>query len=290
MIRCLMNNINKSSSSKTMPTYMTLLLLFLVVSQIVVSMAFVVVPTGFTADTATTKVNSINRSSSSFLSAKKKKKNNEAGRGFGKQPEIVDKLDKTTSTVRSPPSQQESSSSYFTSVDGGSGAIPKFSMEESTTTLAAKSENVEDRTGNILRGKYGLRTREEQEAEELKQKQVEEQRKKINKWKQLADEGEDFDLLQILPDPVLIFIDRFLKLGLTISTILFVLAGLAITVEAGSKALTSPLPVEVDNFISNIVEPNFTPGLGVLLSFSVGLGLFASLQLNSAASTYREDK
>merc|ERR1712161_120880 len=120
----------------------------------------------------------------------------------------------STSTLRSPPSQQQSSSSssssYFTSVDGGSGAIPKFAMEEPTTTSASKSENVEDRTGNILRGKYGLRTREEQEAEELKQKQVEEQRKKISKWKQLADEGQDFDLLQILPDPVLIFIDRFL--------------------------------------------------------------------------------
>merc|ERR1712161_169527 len=107
----------------------------------------------------------------------------------------------STSTLRSPPSQQQSSSSssssYFTSVDGGSGAIPKFAMEEPTTTSASKSENVEDRTGNILRGKYGLRTREEQEAEEL--------RKKISKWKQLADEGQDFDLLQILPDPVLIF-------------------------------------------------------------------------------------
>merc|ERR1712194_795012 len=100
--------------------------------------------------------------------------------------------------------QSSSSSSYFTSVDGGSGAIPKFATEESTTTSASKSENVEDRTGNILRGKNGLRTREEQEAEELKQKQVEEKRK------QIADEGQDFALLQIVPDPVLIFIDRFL--------------------------------------------------------------------------------
>jgi len=270
---------------------MILLLIMLVVSQSVTTMGFVVVPTGFTGDTATTKVININRSSSSFLLAKKRKNSNQAGRGFGKQPEIVEKTE-STSSLRSPPSQQQSSSSSapFTSVDGGSGAIPKFAMEESTTTSAAKSENVEDRTGNILRGKYGLRTREEQEAEELKQKQVEEQRKKINKWKQLADEGQDFDLLQILPDPVLIFIDRFLKFGLTVSTILFIFAGMAITVEAGSKALSSPLPIEVDNFITNIVEPNFTPGLGVLLSFSVGLGLFASLQLNSAASTYREDQ
>jgi hypothetical protein len=217
--------------------------------------------------------------STSFLMAK-----NQAGKGFGKQPETVEKSVESGSPA--PPSRrQQSSSAAFTSVDGGSGAIPTISTSTST-----KSGNVEDRTGSILREKYGLRTREEQEAEELKQKQVEEQKKKLREWKKLADEGEDFDLFQIIPDPILIFLDKFLKLGASVSTVLFVLAGFAISVEAGSKAFEHPLPLAVDNFISNVIEPNFTPGLGVLLSFSVGLGVFASLQLNSAASTYREDK
>lgn len=158
--------------------------------------------------------------------------------------------------------------------------------QDQTTT---SSGNIEDRTGSILREKYGLRTREEQEAAEAKKKKLEDQQKKLNKWKKLADEGEDFDLLRIIPDPILIFIDTFLKGGIAVCTVLFLLAGVAITIEAGSKATKNPLPQQVDAFITNIVEPNFTPGLGVLLSFSIALGIFASLQLNSAASTYRED-
>lgn len=158
------------------------------------------------------------------------------------------------------------------------------------TTADYSSETAEQRNKRILREKYGLRTKEEQEAAEAKQKQIADQRKKINEWQKAADEGEDFDLLQFLPDPILIFIDKFLKVGVAVCTVLFVLAGFAIAVEAGSKATANPLPQNIDNFIANVVEPNFTPGLGVLLSFSVGLGLFASLQLNSAASTYREDK
>lgn len=218
--------------------------------------------------------------STSFLMAK-----NQAGKGFGKQPETVEKSVESGSPAPPTRQRQSSSSAAFTSVDGGSGAIPTMSTSTST-----KSGNVEDRTGSILREKYGLRTREEQEAEELKQKQVLEQKKKLREWKKLADEGQDFDLFEIIPDPILIFLDKFLKLGASVSTVLFVLAGFLISIEAGSKAFAHPLPLALDNFISNVIEPNFTPGLGVLLAFSVGLGVFASLQINSAASTYREDK
>jgi hypothetical protein len=104
----------------------------------------------------------------------------------------------------------------------------------------------------------------------------------------LADKGEDFDLIKILPDPLLIFIDRFLKVGVAVCTALFISAGIAITVEAGSKATNNPLPASIDDFITNVVEPNFTPGLLVLLGFSVSLGAFAALQLSSSSSTYRE--
>lgn len=149
---------------------------------------------------------------------------------------------------------------------------------------------VEKRTTTILREKYGLRTMEEQLAEEKRKEQADEQRKKLEDWKKLANKGEDFDLIQILPDPVLIFIDRFLKVGVTLCTVLFVAAGLAITVEAGSKATNNPLPANVDAFITSVVEPNFTPGLLVLLGFSVSLGAFAALQLGSSTSTYREDR
>lgn len=264
-----------------------LLLSIVVLSQIDETVAFVT-----NSNRAT--VLSTSAASTSFLLAKKKKKS-QAGKGFGKEPEKV--ASSTTNNngdlfnIESRASQsKQQSSSAFTSVDGGSDSIPTLSMEQATTTTASASGNVEDRTGSILRDKYGLRTREEQEAEEAKQKKRNDQRKKINEWKKQADLGEDFDLLEIIPDPILIFIDKFLKVGVSICTFLFLLAGVFITIEAGSKALDNPLPPALDSFIANVVEPNFTPGLVVLLSFSVGLGIFASLQLNSAASTYREDK
>ena len=217
----------------------------------------------------------------------KKKKNTSTGKGFGKETEkpksTASKSDNGDLFGIDSRAAAQQQTSAFTSVEGGLDTVPTMSTEQA-------SGNIEDRTGSILREKYGLRTREEQEAAEAKQKQLADQQKQLSDWKRLADEGEDFDLLQVIPDPILVFIDKFLKVGVVVCTILFVLAGLAITVEAGSKATANPLPADVDAFIMNVVEPNFTPGLGVLLSFSVGLGLFASLQLNSAASTYREDK
>ncbi|VEU37081.1 unnamed protein product [Pseudo-nitzschia multistriata] len=245
-------------------------------------------------DESTSFVTNSNRATlpASALSAKKKKRS-QAGKGFGKEEKVEKPVASKSNNAdlfnieARAAAQQQQQSSAFTSIDGGSDAIPTLSTP--ATTVGSSDESVEERNKRILREKYGLRTKEEQEAAEAKQKQINDQRKKINEWKKLADEGDDFDLLQVIPDPVLIFIDRFLKAGVTVCTTLFVLAGFAITVEAGSKATDNPLPQEIDDFITNVVEPNFTPGLGVLLSFSVMLGLFASLQLNSAASTYRED-
>jgi len=255
-----------------------LLLAIVALSQIDEAAAFVT-----NSNRATTSPTSSSYSSStSFLLAKKKNKN-QAGKGFGKEPEKVENPASTTNN-NGRTSQMQSQQSGFTSVDGGSDATPTLSMGQ------AKTGNVEDRTGSILREKYGLRTRDEQEAEEAKQKQRDDQRKKLNEWKKQAELGQDFDWLEIIPDPILIFIDKFLKVGVSICTFLFLLSGVFITIEAGSKALDHPLPPWLDDFVANVVEPNFTPGLGVLLGFSVGLGIFASLQLNSAASTYKENK
>lgn len=176
--------------------------------------------------------------------------------------------------------QLQQQDAFLTSVPNGSDAIP---------TMDDENMSVEDRTKSLLRDKYGLRTREEQQAEEERQRKATEQRQKLEEWKQQVDRGEDFDLIMALPEPVLVFIDRFLKAGVAICTTLFILAGLGITVEAGSKATNNPLPENIDAFITNVVEPNFTPGLLVLLGFSVSLGAFAALQLGSASSTYRED-
>ena len=84
-------------------------------------------------------------------------------------------------------------------------------------------------------------------------------------------------------------IDTFLKAGLGLTTTLFILSGFFIVAEAGSKATGKALPGGLEDFAVNVVEPNFTPGLGVLLLFSVSLGLFTIGLGGSAASSYRED-
>jgi hypothetical protein len=179
----------------------------------------------------------------------------------------------------------------LTSVPGGSSNVPVMEQQQQGSSQSAVDESLpsEVRISNILRDKYGLRTREEQQAELLRQQKAAEESRKLKEWKELAAQGKDFDLIEILPAPLLIFIDRFLKAGVAVCTTLFVSAGLAITVEAGSKATNKPLPENVDAFITNVVEPNFTPGLLVLLGFSISLGAFAALQLGSSSSTYRED-
>ena len=67
-------------------------------------------------------------------------------------------------------------------------------------------------------------------------------------------------------------------------------AAAAIMIEAGSKALERPLSDGLKEWVVWVVEPNFTPGLGVLLAFSVSLGLFSVGLGGSASSTYREDR
>ena len=84
-------------------------------------------------------------------------------------------------------------------------------------------------------------------------------------------------------------IDTFLKTGLGLTTLAFITAGILITMEAGSKATGKELPGGLEDFVVNVVEPNFTPGLGVLLLFSVSLGLFTVALGGSAASSYREE-
>jgi hypothetical protein len=204
-----------------------------------------------------------------------------AAKGFGKETVVSQKKETPGAVLAG-----------LKSVEGGSSALPVLEQPQqgSFQTVVDESIPVEDRTNNILRDKYGLRTREEQQAEQQRLEQVREQKKKLDEWKKLADQGKDFDIIEVLPAPVLIFVDRFLKAGLAVCTVLFVSAGLAITVEAGSKATKNPLPANVDAFITNVVEPNFTPGLLVLLGFSISLGAFAALQLGSASSTYREDR
>ena len=206
------------------------------------------------------------------------------GKGFGKDPPPAPKKKSTNendSGSGMASADDGPSMGGFQSVEsGGSDAIPQ--ME--TRPDIDPSVPAEERAKRLLREKYGLQTLEEQRMNEARLKN----RAQMEEWKEMAAQGEDFDIIAALPEPVLVGIDRFLKIGLAITTTLFIGAGIGITAEAWSAASGNALPENIDNFIVGTVEPYFTPGLGVLLAFSVSLGLFASAQLASGASVYNE--
>jgi len=214
------------------------------------------------------------------LAAKKKKTS--TGKGFGKveTPAQSAKSDPSATTKQQEqPGTPDNGQQFLQSVEsGGSDARPQ--MEELPP---------EERTKQLLRDKYGLKTLEEQQMDAKQLEQLQERRRKMSEWKKKAEQGEDFDIMSAIPAPILIAIDRFLKAGVAITGLLFIGSGLGITAEAWSKTSGNPLPDNVDEFIVNTIEPNFTTGLLVLLGFSVSLGLFAAAQLGSEGAQYRED-
>lgn len=219
----------------------------------------------------------------------KKKKGKRGGKGFGKAPPAPARSDNkpndndVMTTTPSPASTASEEPSFLQSVEsGGSDSIPTVEKASSSSEPELPPQ---ERAKKLLREQYGLRTLEEQRMEDNRQ----EQRKKIEDLKRMADKGDDIDIMAMLPAPLLKGIDTFLKLGVGICTVLFVTAGLGITAEAWSKTSGNPLPQDIDDFIVNVVEPNFTVGLFVLLGFSVSLGGFAALQLGSSSSQYKEE-
>jgi hypothetical protein len=205
------------------------------------------------------------------------KRNTSKAKGFGKK----ENYPSTPSTRFLDDTEIESSSD----LSAGAGSDLSLSVGEKQETVALSPE---ERTKQILRDKYGMKTIEEQQLDAVQDTRRKEEQKRWSELKRKAEAGDDFDLFAILPTPVTIGIDRFLKAGTVLCGILFVASGILIAVEAWSKASGDPLSPDLDDFIVRTVEPNFTPGLLVLLSFSISLGLFASLQLGSQGASYKE--
>ena len=213
------------------------------------------------------------------------------GEGFGKGGGRA-----SSSTSTSSPLQSIDSLTRSVSVDidinkaPGTTSIINDDDDDSSSSLVSPDE----RSRTILRSKFGLKSYEEQRADLGDYRALanaENKAKTRNKLRNIESLWpEDRDLLAVLPPSVIRGIDTILKLGLGISTVLFVVAGIFITIEAGSKATGSPLPDGLEGWIVNVVEPNFTPGLGILLAFSVSLGIFSVSLGGSASSTYREKK
>lgn len=219
------------------------------------------------------------------LAAKKKGKKN---KGFAKTP-----VQPETPVAEDAPS---SPAAFSTSAFSG-GLRSVATGDDDANAAAAVDDDLgldpnalpEDRTEQILRQKYGLRSYEERQGglkAEEKRKEARERQRQLEKMA-AVDDG-SLDIFSVLPPSLINAVDLFLKAGLTVSVVAFVGAGFAIAYEAWGKATGNPLPPDVDEFIVNTVEPNFTPGLLVLLGFSVSLGVFAAAQLGSTSSRYQE--
>mmetsp|Transcript_11759 Transcript_11759/g.23393 ORF Transcript_11759/g.23393 Transcript_11759/m.23393 type:complete len:251 (-) Transcript_11759:29-781(-) len=198
-----------------------------------------------------------------------------AGKGFGKEP--------STPPQRTPSTPDGSPGEAATPIASSDVTPP----QSASAPPSRSSESDSDRQERILREKFGLTSAAERSGSAASASggvgvdAKQEMRKNLEK-------AAPNDIFALIPAPVQIFIDRFLKAGVAVSTSLFVLAGVAITAEAWAAASKSPLPANVDSFIVDIVEPNFTPGLLVLLGFSVSLGVFTAAQLGSDSANYRE--
>lgn len=210
----------------------------------------------------------------------KKKARTSGGQGFGKVSQPAEGTPQTDGAISgSDIFESNEATSGLTSVEGASSfARPEIEIDPDLPP--------EERTKAILKGKFGLRTFEEQQGDIKAAERIAKNSDRMAKIKQMKDE--EFDIFMVIPPPLLKFVDTFLKAGLTITTTLFILAGIGITAEAWSVATSNPLPENIDNFIVNTIEPNFTLGLFVLLGFSISLGIFATAQLGSGSSTYQE--
>lgn len=221
--------------------------------------------------------------------AANKKKGRGGSKGFGKveeTKEVPSNPSKPATMVDAP--KQQSSAAAAEEPSLPKGAFLQ-SVEGGTTSTPAMEElPPEERAKQILREKYGMKTLEEQQANDKQMKQLKAQQKKLAELKKKAELDEDIDIIAMVPPSVLKALDTFLKAGVAISGTAFILAGFGITAEAWSKASGNALPEDIDNFIVNVLEPNFTPGLLVVLGFSISLGLLAAASLGSEGAQYRE--
>lgn len=221
---------------------------------------------------------STNPTLSTTLLEAKKKKGTSSGKGFGKASETKTPPPKNVITEDPTDEQPAGGLSSIEIPTSDSFARPKLDLDPNLSE--------DERNKEILKQQFGLRSFEDRQGDIKAAEKRAEQRSRMKQIKQMKDE--EFDILMIIPPPILRAIDFFLKTGLAITTVLFILAGFGITAEAWSVATNNQLPDGADEFIVNVIEPNFTPGLFVLLGFSVSLGVFATAQLGSGSSTYKE--
>lgn len=146
----------------------------------------------------------------SLLFAQKKRSQTE-GKGFGTKPAPPKTEKKLSDSTPSEIAPIAASKPFLQSVEsGGSNTIPV--VEDNGVSMSP-----DERAGRILRDKYGMKTLEEQQRSQKQMENLNEQRRKLQEMKRKAELNEEIDFIAMIPGPVQIAIDRFLKLGLGIS-------------------------------------------------------------------------
>ncbi|KAL7539619.1 hypothetical protein ACHAXR_011715 [Thalassiosira sp. AJA248-18] len=229
-------------------------------------------------------------SQSVALSAKKNKKNRSSGEGFGKSSSSSSAPSSVGSAI-----EEEATDDASTAAPRALQSINNNAAQQQSPAQQLNLDpnlSDEEKSQEILRQKFGLKSYEEQQADIgdyraiLDAENKKEKRNKLRNLDQVWPEEKDF--IAVLPPGVIKGIDSFLKLGLGVTTTAFLASGVLITIEAGSKASLYEIPEGLEDFVVNVIQPNFTPGLGVLLAFSVSLGLFSVGLGGSASSSYKE--
>lgn len=226
------------------------------------------------------------------LNAVKRTGGSTNGKGFAKKEEPIERkkqqqqspvLESNNMPASSSTSTKNDSFFALQSIDASSSRVVDDETLDATP---------EERASALLRNKYGMKTLAEQQLEAKQLELYKERQRQVKEWKKKLEKEEDIDIISLIPSEILVALDLFLKVGVTVCGITFILSGLAITVEAYTKATgnTELLSPSIESFIVDTIEPNFTTGLLVLLGFSVSLGALAAAQLGSQGATYREKK
>lgn len=215
-----------------------------------------------------------------LFSKKNKSKVNVPSKGFGnktntKEAIVQDISPGNTSQLAPRPTQGEES---LRAEDGLQGKKNRDSEAE-MRALSIDNQSIEGSTNEkerleSLMKKYNMNP----ENSTLKKK----------KSKSKGSFGES--VLEKIPDKLQAQLDSILLTATFGSLALVILCGIGISYGAFKVIFpTIKVPEALDGFITNVLDPAFTPAVGIFFLFSITFGLFKFAQISSDKTVYRED-
>jgi hypothetical protein len=97
-------------------------------------------------------------------------------------------------------------------------------------------------------------------------------------------------VLEKIPEKTQAQLDSFLITATFSSLALVILCGIGISYGAFKVIFPqTKIPEALDIFITNVLDPAFTPAVGIFFIFSITFGLFKFAQISSDKTVYREE-